>query len=168
MFGELFIHDQGRWVSARTIYGQAVGDGARPREQLAEDYNLPLEAVQEAIADCESGPPEIAQDWAAKEALLEADGINEPITNTTPPRGYFRHRRWPRSTACKLYLDDDDWFGTAQRPLAQISVLIRVIRQIRGERSTLCPLSTSSHERCQTSGAISSHSSSLDRGPAPW
>ena len=78
LYKQLFIHDQGRWVSARTIYGQAVGDGARTREQLAEDYNLPLEAVQEAIAYCESGPPEIAQDWAAEEALLEVDGMNEP------------------------------------------------------------------------------------------
>jgi hypothetical protein len=39
---------------------------------------LPLEAVQEAIAYCESDPPEIAQDWAAEEALLEADGMKEP------------------------------------------------------------------------------------------
>ena len=78
LYKQLFIHDQGRWVSARTIYGQAVGDGARTREQLAEDYNLPLEAVQEAIAYCESGPPEIAEDWAAEEALLEADSMKEP------------------------------------------------------------------------------------------
>jgi hypothetical protein len=54
-----------------------VGDGARTREQLAEDYNLPLEAVQEAIAYCESDPPEIAQDWAAEEVLVEADGMND-------------------------------------------------------------------------------------------
>jgi hypothetical protein len=78
LYKQLFIHDQGRWVSARTIYGQAVGDDARTREQLAEDFNLPLEAVQEAIAYCESDPPEIAQDWAAEEALLEASGMNDP------------------------------------------------------------------------------------------
>jgi len=77
LYKQLFIHDKGRWVSARTIYGQAVGEEARTREQLAEDFNLPLEAVQEAIAYCESNPPEIAQDWAAEEALLEADGMNE-------------------------------------------------------------------------------------------
>ncbi|MGH7222995.1 MAG: hypothetical protein ACRELF_07195 [Gemmataceae bacterium] len=78
LYKQLFIHDKGRWVSARTIYGQAVGDGLRSPEQLAEDYNLPLEAVREAIAYCESAPPEIAQDWAAEESLLEADGMNEP------------------------------------------------------------------------------------------
>jgi uncharacterized protein (DUF433 family) len=78
LYKQLFIHDKGRWVSARTIYGQAVGADARTHEQLANDYNLPLEAVREAIAYCESNPPEIAQDWAAEEALLEVDGMNEP------------------------------------------------------------------------------------------
>ena len=35
-------------------------------EEIAADYNLPLEAVQEAIAYCESNPPELAEDkeWA--------------------------------------------------------------------------------------------------------
>jgi hypothetical protein len=77
LYKQLFIHDKGRWVSARTIYGQAVGDDARTPEQLAGDYNLPLEAVQEAISYCESNPPEIAQDWAAEEALMEADGMKQ-------------------------------------------------------------------------------------------
>jgi len=87
LYKQLFIHDKGRWVSARTIYGQAVGEGSRSPEQLAEDYNLPLEAVQEAIAYCESAPSEIAQDWAAEEALLEADGMKEPN---------YRYRANPR------------------------------------------------------------------------
>jgi hypothetical protein len=33
LYKQLFIQDKGRWVSARTIYGQAVGDGARTQEQ---------------------------------------------------------------------------------------------------------------------------------------
>lgn len=77
-YKHLFIHDQGRWVSARTVYGQAVGDGARTPEQLAEDYKLPLEAVKEAIAYCVSDPPEIREDWQREEALMEAAGMNEP------------------------------------------------------------------------------------------
>jgi uncharacterized protein (DUF433 family) len=76
LYRQLFIKD--RWVAARTIYGQYVGEGARTAEQLAEDFNVPLEAVREAIAYCESNPPEIAQDWAAEEALLEADGMKDP------------------------------------------------------------------------------------------
>ena len=76
LYKQLFIKD--RWVAARTIYGQYVGEGARTAEQLAEDFNVPLEAVREAIAYCELNPPEILQDWAAEEALLEADGMRDP------------------------------------------------------------------------------------------
>jgi hypothetical protein len=78
LYKQLFIHDRGRWVSARTIYGQAVGEDARTPEQSAEDYHLPLAAVQEAIAYCVLDPQEIAQDWAAEEALLEASGMKDP------------------------------------------------------------------------------------------
>lgn len=75
-YKQLFVKD--RWVAARTLYGQYVGEGARTAEELAEDYNLPLEAVKEAIAYCESNPPEIREDWAAEEALMEASGMNDP------------------------------------------------------------------------------------------
>ena len=33
-------------------------------EQIAQDYNLPIEAVHEAIAYCASNPPELAEDYA--------------------------------------------------------------------------------------------------------
>jgi len=76
LYKQLFIKD--RWVSARHIYGQSVGEDARTPEQLAEDFNVPLEAVLESIAYCKSDPPEIAEDFAAEEALMEADGMNDP------------------------------------------------------------------------------------------
>ena len=47
-------------------------------EAIAADYNLPLEAVQEAIAYCESNPPELARDYARDEAWMEATGRNDP------------------------------------------------------------------------------------------
>jgi hypothetical protein len=37
-------------------------------EEIAADYQLPLEAVQEAIAYCRSNPSEIAEDFAQDEA----------------------------------------------------------------------------------------------------
>jgi hypothetical protein len=55
-----------------------VGEDARTPEQLAEDFYVPLEAVLESIAYCQSNPPEIAQDYAAEEALMEASGMNDP------------------------------------------------------------------------------------------
>jgi hypothetical protein len=47
----LFLLDP-RKFRADFIYGQSVGDEARTPEELAADFDLPLEAVQEAIHYC--------------------------------------------------------------------------------------------------------------------
>jgi uncharacterized protein (DUF433 family) len=75
-YRQLFVKD--RWVAARTLYGLSVGEEAMTPEESAADYDLPLEAVQEAIAWCQSDPPDIAQDFEAEERIMEASGINEP------------------------------------------------------------------------------------------
>ena len=76
VYRQLFVRD--RWIAARTLYGQSVGDDARTPEELARDYDLPLEAVNEAIAYCESDPPEIAADVAASDAVMRASGMDDP------------------------------------------------------------------------------------------
>src|SRR5262249_37164357 len=78
-YRQLFV--KGRNIAARTLYGQYPDgeDGpGRTVEELAEDYNLPVEVVREAIAYCESNPPEIRADWEMEEALMEATGMNDP------------------------------------------------------------------------------------------
>jgi hypothetical protein len=59
--------------------------------------NLPLEAVQEAIAYCESNPPELAEDYAREEAVMEATGMNDPAYDGRPkvlaPQDMSRLRR---------------------------------------------------------------------------
>jgi uncharacterized protein (DUF433 family) len=78
-YRQLFIKD--RNISARTLYGQYLDgeDGpGRTVEALAEDFNLPVAAVCEAIAYCKSDPPEIHADWEREEALVEATGMNDP------------------------------------------------------------------------------------------
>lgn len=45
--------------------------------EIAADYELPVEAVQEAIAYCESNPAELAEDHAREEAVMEATGMND-------------------------------------------------------------------------------------------
>jgi hypothetical protein len=47
----LFLLDP-RKFRADFIYGQSVGEDARTPEQLAADYELPLEAINEAIDYC--------------------------------------------------------------------------------------------------------------------
>jgi uncharacterized protein (DUF433 family) len=77
-YRQLFI--KGTRIRARDLYGwygppEEEGQSA---EELAEGFGLPLEAVLEAIAYCESNPPEIAEDYAREEALMEAAGMNDP------------------------------------------------------------------------------------------
>jgi uncharacterized protein (DUF433 family) len=74
-YQQLFVN--GSRIAARTLYsyftpgldwpGQSV-------EELSADFNLPVEAVREAIAYCESDPPEISADLAMEEALMCARG----------------------------------------------------------------------------------------------
>src|SRR5438105_2959223 len=73
---------RGRRIFARTLYSLTVGDqGRMTPEEVAADYELPLEAVLEAIAYCQSKPPEIAEDWAADEARATKNGIAAPFNS---------------------------------------------------------------------------------------
>ena len=75
VYRQLFV--RGRNIAARTLYGVYVTeDEPRTPEQIAADYDLPLEAVLEAIAYCESDPPEIREDWEREEATSRARGLD--------------------------------------------------------------------------------------------
>jgi hypothetical protein len=68
-----------RWIAARTLYGKYVSaDEPMTPAQIAEDHDLPVEIVLEAIRYCESNPPEIAEDFAREETLMRAAGEDEP------------------------------------------------------------------------------------------
>jgi hypothetical protein len=47
-------------------------------EEVAADYGLLLEAVQEAIAYCQTNPSEIKEDFESEERVMEATGMNDP------------------------------------------------------------------------------------------
>src|SRR5689334_16495424 len=82
-YRQLFI--KGTRIRARSLYGCHVREKApMTPEEIAADYNLPLEAVLEAIAYCESKPAEIAQDYAREEAWMEAAGMNDPNYKYNP------------------------------------------------------------------------------------
>jgi uncharacterized protein (DUF433 family) len=76
-YKQLFI--KGRRIRARTLYGfyMSAEEPMTPQE-IAADYDLPLEAVQEAIAYCQTNPPEIKEDFAHEERIMEATGMNDP------------------------------------------------------------------------------------------
>jgi uncharacterized protein (DUF433 family) len=76
-YKQLFI--KGRRIRARDLYGMFMSaEEPMTAEQIARDYDLPLEVVQEAIAYCQTDPPEIKEDFAREERIMEATGMNDP------------------------------------------------------------------------------------------
>jgi uncharacterized protein (DUF433 family) len=76
-YKQLFI--KGTRIRARVLYGMfASAEEPMTPEELASEFNLPLAAVKEAIAYCQSDPPEIAEDFDREQRLMEASGMNDP------------------------------------------------------------------------------------------
>src|SRR5688500_18581205 len=62
-----------------TLYGALVREEEpMTSEEIAADWDIPVEAVREAIAYYESNPPEMLEDFRREEALMEATGVNDP------------------------------------------------------------------------------------------
>ena len=76
-YKQLFV--KGTRIRARVLYGMfRSADGPMTPAEIAAEFNLPLAAVQEAIVYCQSNPPEIAQDFAREQRLMQASGMNDP------------------------------------------------------------------------------------------
>src|SRR6266481_1597978 len=76
-YKQLFV--KGARIRARVLYGLFMSaEEPMTPDQIAAEYGLPLDAVKEAIAYCQSNPPEIAQDFAREERLMEASGMKDP------------------------------------------------------------------------------------------
>ena len=76
-YKQLFV--KGTRIRARVLYGMFMSaDEPMTPEEIAGEFDLPLAAVKEAIAYCQSSPPEIAQDFEREDRLMEASGMNDP------------------------------------------------------------------------------------------
>ena len=101
LYKQLFV--KGKRIRAEILYGLTIpsddGEVYTP-EEVAEGYDLPLEVVQEAIEYCASNPPEIAQDHAREERLMEASGQNHPDYKYNPKAHYrfLTPEEWARLT----------------------------------------------------------------------
>lgn len=91
---------KGRRIRARTLYGRYMNaEEPMTIEEIADDYDLPVEAVREAIAYCQSDPPEIREDWEAEERLAKATGMDDPE--------YYKHGKpWRLTPQERARLDD--------------------------------------------------------------
>jgi uncharacterized protein (DUF433 family) len=79
---------KGKRIWAWTLYCEFMNEKEpRTPQQLAEDFDLPLDAVQEAIEYCQNDPPELREDHRKREILHEVIGMNDPgIRRTGRPR----------------------------------------------------------------------------------
>ena len=75
-YKQLFV--QGGRIRARVLYGWYACDEPMSAVEIAAEFKLPVEAVLEAIAYCEANPPELLEDYAREEALMDASGMNNP------------------------------------------------------------------------------------------
>jgi len=76
-YKQLFV--KGTRIRARVLYGLFMSaDEPLSAEEIAAEFRLPLEAVLEAIAYCQSNPPEIVQDFEREQRLMDASGMNDP------------------------------------------------------------------------------------------
>lgn len=81
-YKQLFI--KGTRIRARVLYGWYACEEPMTPEEIAGEFNVPIEAVREAIAYCESSPPELLEDYAREEALMNAAGMNDPSYKDNP------------------------------------------------------------------------------------
>jgi uncharacterized protein (DUF433 family) len=72
------IYDEMEWVEP---------DDPMTPEKIAADRNLPVEAVREAIAYCESDPPELREDHQRSREPLQAEGLMDAEGNYIRPPG---------------------------------------------------------------------------------
>ncbi len=65
-YKSLFIKD--RKIRAEVLYRETIGEEPRTPEEVARDFELPLEAVQEAIHYCIHNAEFLRQEWEREEA----------------------------------------------------------------------------------------------------
>jgi uncharacterized protein (DUF433 family) len=75
-YQQLFV--KGTRIRARVLYGWYACEEPMSPEEIAADYGLPVEAVEEAIRYCESNQAALDEDYRREEALMQATGMSEP------------------------------------------------------------------------------------------
>jgi hypothetical protein len=68
-YKQLFV--KGRKIRAEVLYRQTVGEDPRTAEEVAQDYGLPLEVVQDAINYCIRNPDVLQEDRDRETATLK-------------------------------------------------------------------------------------------------
>ena len=65
-------------IRAEVLFAETVGPDARTPEQVAEDFEVPVEAVYEAIRYCQENEDVLDQDREMESASIRAHGWDKP------------------------------------------------------------------------------------------
>jgi uncharacterized protein (DUF433 family) len=69
---------KGSKLRAEVLFGETVGPGARTPEEVAEDYDVPVEAVYESIRYCQENEDVLDRDRERESASIRAHGWDKP------------------------------------------------------------------------------------------
>ena len=75
-YRQLFV--KGRKIRAVVIASQTAGEEARTPEEVARDFNIPLQAVLEAIDYCHRHADVVRQDAEREETNIRRLGLDQP------------------------------------------------------------------------------------------
>ena len=75
-YKQLFV--KGRKIRAEVLYRQTVGMEPRTPEEVARDYDLPLEVVLEAIHYCLNNEALLREERDRDLALIRKHGLDKP------------------------------------------------------------------------------------------
>ena len=75
-----------RKIRADTLYGATVGPESRTPEEVAEDFDVPLEAVHEAIHYCTHNEDLLRREAEEGLADMRARGLDRPPVFSDPSR----------------------------------------------------------------------------------
>ena len=73
-YRQLFVNGR---IRAEVLYRETVGREPLRAEEVALEYNLPVEAVREAIDYCRKNPELLAEERAREEAWIRATGHDQ-------------------------------------------------------------------------------------------
>jgi uncharacterized protein (DUF433 family) len=73
-YRQLFVNGR---IMAEILYRETIGREALTPEEVAQQYSLPLEAVQEAIDYCQQNPDVLDEDRAREAAHIQQDGRDQ-------------------------------------------------------------------------------------------
>lgn len=75
-YKQLFV--KGRRMRAQTLYRETIGEDPRTPEQVARDFELPLEVVQEAIDYCVKNEDLLREERDKELEMIRKYGLDQP------------------------------------------------------------------------------------------